>query len=336
MAKKQKIKKSGIQKRKQVKQQKRASLKSKSSQKKPANKKLSLSKAKKIMAGIPGLIFEPELAECFFSSETIKELAVKYDKVPDQIERAADEDYVLRLTGQINKMQERFQEERDEQKLMMLQAVIYYIENNEFPTYYNQLIVSIYLKSIHDQSETPEITTLEELNQLLSDYETQWKDYLAEKMKQFGEDTANDSSADQSIDEQDSIDPDEEEELLDTEPSINYSLLADFLQTYEEKNPPEELMDRLEADLEAFLIDYLDGCEIGTMENCSSETLDAFLGEWFIQNMSPTKEDMSNMVDSLSILVDYAHEKNIVADSGYDELSKLLSDAQPYLDKLLV
>src|SRR3989339_258469 len=182
MAKKKKQPKQNIKKRQTQKAQKRKQVKAKLASKQPAQKKMSMSKVKKNLKLLPALIFEPELSVLAFSPAQLKAGESAGEKPPDRIDQVADAVFLEVFVTALKAMDHRFHLERDANKNMMTQAMLYFMAQDKSPACLNQLIVSLYFNGLH-KAQTGQDLEFAELNQILKNYDQEYESYLEEKSK---------------------------------------------------------------------------------------------------------------------------------------------------------
>ncbi|NQU66090.1 MAG: hypothetical protein HQ517_17665 [SAR324 cluster bacterium] len=324
MAKKKKIKKAGIAKRQQNKLQKKVAAKRKLQSKKPVQTQMTAAKVKQNLKNLPSLVFEPELESIAFPVDEVNRVIGEHEKTPDQIEAIATPEFIENLKTKHQEMLIRFQKENDANKSMMVNAILYFMEQEEAPAFLNQIVVAMFYRTL-SHIQNPEVELgLNELNQKLKEYDEIWADYLQEK-------TGGASVADSiqnGFPTQPSADgADEDEALLTLTASPFDTILSEFNEYLtSESTLEEETRERTVEDVEVLLNDYCEEKEITRLEDLKARKIRNFLEGWFIRMMNPIKEDMETMINSLDLFFQFALQKEkIMADMGED-IQKLFED----------
>ncbi len=327
MAKKKKQKKAGLIKRQKNRQQKKVSQKRKIQANRPVQKKLSPSKVKQNLKNLPSLIFEPELKKIAFSCEQVESVKEQHEKVPDQIDALVTQEFQLQLKEQLEAMKIRFDQEGDLNKGMMVQAILYFMEQEASPAL-NQIVVAMYFDALN-KIEQEEPTTLKQLNLLLKEYDATWSSYLQEKsdfLEKQKEQNAVSSEPDVTLTE-------EEESLI--APSPFEDLLEEFSEYMNVDLPlDDETKERTLEDVEVLFNDYFDEKEITQLEEIRPRRVKNFLEAWFIHNMHPTKEDLETMINSLETFFKFASTKDKIEKDKCEEILKTFEDKEIFLSNL--
>ncbi len=297
MAKQKKQKKAGVLKRKQNKKNKKKHIKKKIlAQRKPtAPKPLSMSNVKKNLKNLPSLVFEPELQEIQFTPEQIKQARSDHEKLPDQIEALSTTEFQDQLKEKLELLKIKFESVGDTNRGMMVNAMQYFMEQeNSLPTM-NQIIVGMYLVSASKLDAPDTEFTLDQLNLKLKEYDKDWASYLEERVQALTPEILEDaipgvtSDADIAEDEDDTYVAPPFEELVE---EFN-EYLSDELQIGEEE------LERSVEDVEVLLTDYCEEKTITVLDDLTPKRVKSFLGAWFIRKMHPTEDDLATMIQSM-------------------------------------
>ena len=333
MAKQKKQKKAGLAKRKLQKKQKKTAVKRKEmGQKRPAPKQMSMSKVRKNLKNLPLLIFESELREMTFTAEEIKAVEADNERAPDQIAALATSEYQEKLKIKLVAMKGRSEKESDVNKMMMVNAMLYFMEQEMAPAFMNQIIVGLYLET-KIKMDTPDAeVTLDLLNQKIKDYDKTWEPYLEEKLDEIREKAESmGQEGVRPVDVEDGGDTD----FADVDASPFESLISDYAAYATEKmNLDEDQVDRSQEDLEALLNDYCEEKEITDVENLTQRKVKNFVEGWFIRNMNPTKEDVEGMLLSLSGFYTFAKDTGVVPSETAETIAVYLANKDDILAKL--
>lgn len=332
MAKQKKQKKAGLAKRKLQKKQKKTAVKRKElGQRRPAPKQMSMSKVKKNLKNLPLLIFESELREMAFTPEDIKAVAAEHEKVPDQIAALSTSEYQDKLKVKLGEMKGRFERESDVNKMMMVNAMLYFMEQELAPAFMNQIIVGLYLET-QIKMETPDVeVTLDLLNQKIKDYDKTWEPYLEEKLSEIREKA--EAMSEEGVRP---VDTEEGESgFAEIDASPFESLISDYAKYATEKmNLDDDTVERAQEDIEALLNDYCEEKEISDVESLTQRKIKSFVEGWFIRNMNPTKEDVEGMLNSLSGFYTFAKDTGIVSSEIAEKVVVYLAKKDDILAKL--
>ena len=326
--KKQKQKKAGLVKRQKNRQQKKIDRKKKVLAAQPIQKKMSPSKLKQSLKNLPSLIFEPELEEIAFSPEEVENAISQYDKTPDQIEAIATPEFTQKMVDKLELMKTRYEAEKNSSKLMMVTAMLYFIEQESAPPFLNQLIVGMFCRITAEKETGQPVSDLKELNKMLNDYDNTWRSYLEEKMAAIEKGPQIQLPAE-------SVDDIESEAAAISLDSPFEGVLEDFGgYLSEELGYNEDDQERVMEDAEVLLNDYFEDKEITQLEDIRPRRIRTFLESWFIRTMHPTREDLESMFDSLDLFFNYAESKELLSSETCQEVLKVLENKDSYLANL--
>lgn len=328
--KKQKQKKAGLLKRQKNRQEKKISRKKRLIAAQPVQKKMSQSKLKQSLKNLPSLIFEPELEEIAFSSEEVENAKNQYEKTPDQIEAIATPEFSEKMVAKLGLMKTRYEAENNQSKLMMVTAMLYFIEQENAPPFLNQLIVAMFCSTESKIETGQSLTDLKQLNKMLNEYDTTWRSYLEEKMAAI-------ESGPRIQIPGESVDETEAEEVTVSLDSPFESVLNDFgayLSTDLGYN--EEDQERVLEDTEVLLNDYFEDKDITQLEDIRPRRIRTFLESWFIRTMHPTKEDLESMFVSLELFFKFSESKELLNTETCQEVLTILKNKETYLANLEV
>ncbi|PCI23516.1 MAG: hypothetical protein COB67_12700 [SAR324 cluster bacterium] len=327
MAKKKKQKKAGLAKRQAGKQVKKRAVKRKVVSQRPAEKKqMKMSRVKKNLKKLPNLIFESELQEIAFTQEQVQGVMEAHEKTPDQIEAIATPEFMEKLGVQLQTMDQRFALEQDADRGMMVKAMLYFMDQEQAPTYLNQLIVSLFYQALH-KIETPEADFGPiELELQIKDYDEKWESYLEEKtaaLQEQGEGAETPAFPQEEV----------EEEAWTASP---FEQLLEEFGSYlsSELKMEEEVLEKTQEDAEALFNDYFEEKEITSLEGIRVRKIQNFLEGWFIRNMNPTPEDVESMIGSLSTLVGFLESKEKIAADKCQAIVEYLGNKEAILANL--
>ena len=83
---------------------------------------------------------------------------------------------------------------------------------------------------------------------------------------------------------------------------------------------PAEKKERTEEDLEVFLVDF----KPPNLKEWDSEMVKHFVGEWFVVNANPLKEDIDSMRESLLSLFQFLDREELLQGGVFDHVSEFL------------
>ena len=106
-----------------------------------------------------------------------------------------------------------------------------------------------------------------------------------------------------------------EEELEKGIPAIEERVYKKFLDLV-----PAEKQERTEEDLEVFLVDF----QPPNIKEWDSGMIKHFIGEWFVENANPLKEDLDSMRESLLNLFQFLDREELLPGGVLDQVSVFL------------
>jgi len=87
---------------------------------------------------------------------------------------------------------------------------------------------------------------------------------------------------------------------------------------------PAENQERIEEDLEVFLVDF----QPPNLKEWDSGMVKHFLGEWFVENANPLKEDLDSMRESLLSLFQFLDGEKLLPEGVLDQVSAFLEKSK--------
>ena len=106
-----------------------------------------------------------------------------------------------------------------------------------------------------------------------------------------------------------------EEEFEKRIPAIEDEVYKKFLDLV-----PAEKQERTEEDLEVFLVDF----QPPNIKEWDSGMVKHFIGEWFVENANPLKEDLDSMRESLLSLFQFLDREELLPGGVFDQVSAFL------------
>lgn len=301
MAKKKKQPKQNIKKRQQQKANKRKQVKRKIAAEKKPQKQMSMSKVKKNLKALPGLVFEEELTALAFGKEQLANAAGSIE--PEKIDALADAAWMERFNAALEAMDARFAAQGDANKNMMTQAMLYFMSQEAGPACMNQLIVAQYFNS-KALAETGESLDFAGLQERLKAYDEEHEEYLEAKAQAAEAPQAEAENLDDlPPGARAAIEAERAQAAAEEEPA-EASPFAELLEEIEEwaqgVNLDTEKQERLVDDLTALFEDYAEEKGWEELAQVSASKVNQFTG-WFERNMNPTAEDMELLGQSLAL-----------------------------------
>ena len=106
-----------------------------------------------------------------------------------------------------------------------------------------------------------------------------------------------------------------EEEFEKRIPPVEEEVYKKFLDLV-----PAEKQERTEEDLEVFLVDF----QPPNIKEWDSGMVKHFIGEWFVENANPLKEDLDSMRESLLSLFQFLDREELLPGGFFDQVSAFL------------
>ena len=106
-----------------------------------------------------------------------------------------------------------------------------------------------------------------------------------------------------------------EEEFEKRIPAVEEEVYKKFLDLL-----PAEKQERTEEDLEVFLVDF----QPPNIKEWDSGMVKHFIGEWFLENANPLKEDLDSMRESLLSLFQFLDREELLPGGVFDQVSAFL------------
>ena len=305
MAKIRKQKKSGMLKRQQQKRHKKMILRRKTMLKKKPQLQNS-PQLEQLLNALPTLAFEPELVDLSMDKARLMELMKKGQTEPDMLMDLLSEEFVSELDQRLALLEAAHSEKSI--KSALAKATRHQLaESSKIPQISNPVIVAIFLKT-RSALEDRELD-LAGLPGAMKEFEQNNHEYiklLTEKI-QKGEKDDLVSFADD--------DHHVEENFEKRIPAVKEEVYRKFLDLV-----PAEKQERTEEDLEVFLVDF----HPPNIKEWDSGMVKHFIGEWFVENANPLKEDLDSMRESLLNLFQFLDREELLPEEVFDQVSAFL------------
>ena len=305
MAKIRKQKKSGMLKRQQQKRHKKMILRRKTMLKRKPQLQNS-PQLEQLLNALPTLAFEPELVDLSMDKARLMELMKKGQTEPDMLMDLLSEEFVSEIDQRLALLEAAHSEKSI--KSALAKATRHQLaESSKIPQISNPVIVAIFLKT-RSALEDRELD-LAGLPGAMKEFEQNNHEYiklLTEKI-QKGEKDDLVSFADD--------DHHVEENFEKRIPAVKDEVYRKFLDLV-----PAEKQERTEEDLEVFLVDF----HPPNIKEWDSGMVKHFIGEWFVENANPLKEDLDSMRESLLNLFQFLDREELLPGEIFDQVSAFL------------
>ena len=259
-----------------------------------------------LLNALPTLAFEPELVDLSMDKARLMELIKNDRSEPDMLMDLLSEEFISELDQRLAMLEAAHSEKSI--KSALAKATRHQLaESSKIPHISNPVIVAIFLKT-RSALEGRELD-LAALPVAMKEFEQKNHEHikLLTEQIQTGEKDELGSAAD-----------DEhhvEEEFEKRIPAVEEEVYKKFLDLL-----PAEKQERTEEDLEVFLVDF----QPPNIKEWDSGMVNHFIGEWFVENANPLKEDLDSMRESLLSLFQFLDREELLPGSVFDQVSAFL------------
>ena len=305
MAKIRKQKKSGMLKRQQQKRHKKMIRRRKTMPKRKQQLQNS-PQVEQLLNALPTLAFEPELVDLSMDKARLMELMKNDQTEPEMLVDLLSEEFVSELDQRLGMLEAAHSEKSI--KSALAKATRHQLaENSKILYISNPVIVAIFLKT--RTALEGRVLDLAGLPVAMKEFEQKNHEHikLLTEQIQTGE-----------KDELGSVADDEhhvEEEFEKRIPAVEEEVYKKFLDLV-----PAEKQERTEEDLEVFLVDF----QPPNIKEWDSGMVKHFIGEWFVENANPLKEDLDSMRESLLSLFQFLDREELLPGGVFDQVSAFL------------
>ena len=305
MAKIKKKKKSGMLKRQQQKRHNKMIRRRKTMPKRKPQMQNS-PQLEQLLNALPTLAFEPELFDLRMDKARLMELMKNDQTEPDMLLAMLSEEFVSELDQRLAMLEAAHSEKSI--KYALAKATRHQLaESSKITHISNPVIVAIFLKT-RSALEGRELD-LAGLPGAMKEFEQKNHEHinLLTEQIQTGE-----------KDELGSVADDEhhvEEEFEKRIPPLEEEVYKKFLDLVS-----AEKQERTEEDLEVFLVDF----QPPNIKEWDSGMVTHFIGEWFLENANPLKEDLDSMRESLLSLFQFLDREELLPGGVLDQVSVFL------------
>ena len=305
MAKIRKQKKSGMLKRQQQKRHKKMIRRRKTMPKRKQQLQNS-PQLEQLLNALPTLAFEPELVDLSMDKARLMELMKKDQTDPDMLMDLLSDEFVSELDQRLAMLEVAHSDKSI--KSALAKATRHQLaESSKILHISNPVIVAIFLKT-RFALEGRELD-LVGLPGAMKEFEQKNHEHikLLTEQIQTGEKDELGSVADD--------DHHVEENFEKRIPAVKEEVYRKFLDLV-----PAEKQERIEEDLEVFLVDF----QPPNIKEWDSGMVKHFIGEWFVENANPLKEDLDSMRESLLSLFQFLDREELLPGDVFDQVSEFL------------
>ena len=305
MAKIRKQKKSGMLRRQQQKRHNKMIRRRKTMPKRKPQLQDS-PQLEQLLNALPTLAFEPELVDLNMDKARLMELMKNDRSETDMLMDLLSEEFVSELDQRLAMLEAAHSEKSI--KSALAKATRHQLaENSKISHISNPVIVAIFLKTRFALEGRG--LDLAGLPGAMNEFEQKNHEHikLLTKQIQTGEKDELGSVADD--------DHHVEEEFEKRIPPVEEEVYKKFLDLV-----PAEKQERTEEDLEVFLVDY----QPPNIKEWDSGMVKHFIGEWFLENANPLKEDLDSMRESLLSLFQFLDRKELLPGGVFDQVFEFL------------
>jgi len=229
---------------------------------------------------------------------------------PDMLMDLLSEEFVSELDQRLAKLEATYSEKSI--KSALAKATRHQLaDSSKIPHLSNPVIVAIFLKT-RSAVEGRELD-LAGLPGAMKEFEQKNHEHikLLTEQIQTGEKDELGSVADD--------EHDVEEEFEKRIPALEEEVYKKFLDLV-----PAEKQERTEEDLEVFLVDF----QPPNIKEWDSGMVKHFIGEWFVENANPLKEDLDSMRESLLSLFQFLDGEKLLPEGVLDQVSAFLEKSK--------
>ena len=259
-----------------------------------------------LLNALPTLAFEPELVDLSMDKARLMELMKKGQTEPDMLMDLLSEEFVSELDQRLALLEAAHSEKSI--KSALAKATRHQLaESNKIPHISNPVIVAIFLKT-RFALEGRELD-LAGLHGAMKEFEQKNHEHIKLLTEQIQTDEKDELGSD--ADDEHHV----EEEFEKRIPALEEEVYKKFLDLV-----PSEKQERTEEDLEVFLVDF----QPPNIKEWDSGMVKHFIGEWFVENANPLKEDLDSMRESLLSLFQFLDREELLLGSLFDQVSAFL------------
>jgi len=261
-----------------------------------------------LLNALPTLVFEPELDDFRMDKAKLMELKENDLSEPNLLLELLSEEFVSEFDQRLSRLEDAHAEKSI--KHVLAKATRQQLSDSNTIQYLsNPVIVAIFLKT--NFSLLGKELDLAGLPGAMKEFEQKNHEYiklLTEKME-----TNEKDEFDSVADEAQLF----EEGVEKSVPPLNEEVYEKFLELV-----PEEKKERTGEDLEVFLVDF----KPPNIKEWDSGMVKHFIGEWFVGNANPLKEDLYSMKESLLSLFQFLDREKLLPEGVFNQVSEFLEE----------
>ena len=248
-----------------------------------------------LLNALPTLAFEPELDDFRMDKARLVELKGNDLSEPNLLMELLSEEFVSEFDQRLSRLEDAHAEKSI--KHVLAKATRQQLsDSSKIQHLSNPVIVAIFLKTSFSLDGRE--LDLAGLSGAMKEFEQKNHEHiklLTEKME---------------TSEKDEIDS-----VTDEGQRLEEEVYKKFLELV-----PAEKKERTEEDLEVFLVDF----KPPNLKEWDSEMVKYFIGEWFVGNANPLKEDIYSMRESLLSLFQFLDREELLQKGVFDQVSEFL------------
>ncbi len=256
-----------------------------------------------LLNALPTLAFEPELEDFRMDKARLMELMENDLSEPNLLMELLSEEFVTEFDQRLSRLEDAHAEKSI--KHLLAKATRQQLSDSSTIQHLsNPVIVAIFLKT--NFSLVGKELDLAGLPGAMKEFEQKNHEHiklLTEKMET--------NEFDSVADEAQLF----EEGVEKSVPPLNEKVYEKFLELV-----PEEKKERTGEDLEVFLVDF----KPPNIKEWDSGMVKHFIGEWFVGNANPLKEDIYSMKESLLSLFQFLDREKLLPGGVFDQVSEFL------------
>ena len=259
-----------------------------------------------LLNALPTLAFEPELDDFRMDKARLMELMENDLPEPNLLMELLSEEFVSEFDQRLSRLEDAHAEKSI--KHVLAKATRQQLsDGSPIQHLSNPVIVAIFLKTSF--SLDGKELDLAGLSAAMKEFEQKNHEHiklLTEKMEGIEKD-----EFDSVADEGQLLEEEGEKNFL----PVNEEVYKKFLELV-----PAEKKERTEEDLEVFLVDF----KPPNIKEWDSGMVRHFIGEWFVGNANPLKEDIYSMRESLLSLFQFLDREELLQKDVFDQVSEFL------------
>ena len=259
-----------------------------------------------LLNALPTLAFEPELDDFRMDKARLMELMENDLSEPNLLMELLSEEFVSEFDQRLSRLEDAHAE-KSIKHLLAKATRQQLLGSSTVQHLSNPVIVAIFLKTSFSL-EGKELD-LAGLSRSMKEFEQKNHEHikmLTEKMEANEKDVF-----DSVVDEGRRLKEEDEKSV----PPVNEEVYKKFIDLV-----PAERKERTEEDLEVFLVDF----KPPNIKEWDSGMVRHFIGEWFVGNANPLKEDIYSMRESLLSLFQFLDREELLQKGVFDQVSEFL------------